>query len=44
MMAGANAGKAIVATAAGEAAHAMLPRGWRAAEALRAIYHTRALA
>ena len=39
MMAGGNAGKAIVAAAAG--AHATLPRGWRAAEALRALLPAR---
>ena len=38
MMAGGNAGKAIVAAAG---AHATLPRGWRAAEALRALLPAR---
>ena len=38
MMAGGNAGKAIVAAAG---ADAMLPRGWRAAEALRALLPAR---
>jgi|TARA_B110001469_G_C9449136_1_gene226986 hypothetical protein len=42
MMAGANAGKAIVAAAGGEEwTHAALPRGWRAAEALRTILPAR---
>ena len=38
MMAGGNAGKAIVAAAG---AHATLPRGWRAAEALCALLPAR---
>ena len=41
MMAGANAGKAIVAAVAGGQMHATLPRGWRAAEALRSVLPAR---
>ena len=51
MMAGGNAGKALVAAAAGDGAagdgaagggaRAALPRGWRAAEALRALLPAR---
>ena len=41
MMAGANVGKAIVVATAGERTHPTLPRGWRAAEALRTILPAR---